>query len=269
MSPAQTKPSEGLPGPARVQLTQATVEFETKAGTVTALSSVDLSIQAGEFVCLMGPSGCGKTTVLNVIAGFQRLTSGQARMDGAPIEGADASRAVVFQADAVFPWMTVYDNVAFGPRCQGRGRDEVKATVTEFLDLTEMSDFAKSWPMQLSGGMRKRVDIARAYASRPEVLLMDEPFGNLDFILKENLQVALRDLWAKVGGTIIFVTHDIEEALYLGDRVVIMTPRPGKIARVLEVNFGERRPQDVRTSPEFIQLRKEIRQLMTEAGAYT
>ncbi|MBM3723022.1 MAG: ABC transporter ATP-binding protein [Actinobacteria bacterium] len=251
----------------RVQLKDATVRFKTQSGEITALHEVNLEILENEFICLMGPSGCGKTTALNVIAGFQALTSGQALLDGNPIEGADASRAVVFQSDAVFPWMTVAQNVAFGPTSQNRPKQEIDRLVKEFLSLTDMQGFADSWPMQLSGGMRKRVDIARAYASQPEVLLMDEPFGNLDFILKETLQGSLRDLWANVGGTIVFVTHDIEEAIFLGDRIVVMTPRPGKIAKIIPIDFGKVRADDIRTSPEFIAIRRGIRELMTETGA--
>lgn len=245
-----------------LQFDNVQVTYKSDGNETLALTDFNLDIFENEFICLVGQSGCGKSTALNLAAGLLFPTSGSALMNGSEIEGPDASRAVVFQSDAVFPWMKVEDNIGFGPKCQGKSQKEIDEIVNFYLNVTGLNDFRNAWPMALSGGMRKRVDLARAYASNPKVLLMDEPFGALDFLLKENLQESLRNLWKSNKKTILFITHDLEEALFLGDRVVVMTPRPGKIATVVPVNFGTDRHSTLRTEPEFIEMRKQLREFM-------
>lgn len=238
------------------------VVYKTDTLETLALTDFTLDIHENEFVCLVGSSGCGKSTALNLSAGLLFPTSGIVEMEGREVTGPDATRAVVFQGDAVFPWMKVEQNIAFGPESQGKTKQEVAELVDMYLGVTGLTEFRTAWPNSLSGGMRKRVDLARAYASDPKVLLMDEPFGALDILLKENLQHALRELWRNKRKTIFFITHDLEEALFLGDRVVVMTPRPGRIAKVVDVNFGVDRKNDLRTEPRFIEMRRELRAIM-------
>lgn len=242
------------------------VEYEVEGTITKALSDFNLEIYPNELICLVGQSGCGKSTALNLAAGLLAPTSGKILMAGQPISGPDSSRAVVFQNDAVFPWMRVDQNIAFGPKAQGKSSSEVSSLVDQYLKLTGLQDFRHAWPMTLSGGMRKRVDLARAYAADPKVLLMDEPFGALDFLLKENLQEQLRKLRGIDKRTIFFITHDLEEALFLGDRVVVMTPRPGTIAKIVDCNFGEERTSSLRTSPDFVSLRRELREFIGKIG---
>lgn len=242
------------------------VEYEVEGTITRALSDFSLDIFPNELICLVGQSGCGKSTALNLAAGLLTQTSGKILMNGQPISGPDSSRAVVFQNDAVFPWMRVDQNIAFGPKSQGKCSSEVSALVNQYLGLTGLQDFRHAWPMTLSGGMRKRVDLARAYAADPKILLMDEPFGALDFILKENLQEQLRKLRGIDRRTIFFITHDLEEALFLGDRVVVMTPRPGTIAKIVDCNFGEERTSSLRTSSDFVSLRRELREFIGKIG---
>lgn len=242
------------------------VEYEVEGTITRALSDFSLDIFPNELICLVGQSGCGKSTALNLAAGLLTQTSGKILMNGQPISGPDSSRAVVFQNDAVFPWMRVDQNIAFGPKSQGKSSSEVSALVDQYLGLTGLQDFRHAWPMTLSGGMRKRVDLARAYAADPKILLMDEPFGALDFILKENLQEQLRKLRGIDRRTIFFITHDLEEALFLGDRVVVMTPRPGTIAKIVDCNFGEERTSSLRTSSDFVSLRRELREFIGKIG---
>ena len=242
------------------------VEYEVEGAFTRALSDFNLDIFANELICLVGQSGCGKSTALNLAAGLLTPNSGELLMDGIPISGPDSSRAVVFQNDAVFPWMRVDENIAFGPRSQGKSSSEVSGLVDKYLEMTGLQDFRHAWPMALSGGMRKRVDLARAYAADPKILLMDEPFGALDFLLKENLQEQLRRLRGIDKRTIFFITHDLEEALFLGDRVVVMTPRPGTIAKIVNCDFGEERDSSLRTRADFVELRRELREFIGRIG---
>jgi len=242
------------------------VEYEVEGTITKALRDFSLEIYPNELICLVGQSGCGKSTALNLAAGLLTPTSGKILMHGQQISGPDSSRAVVFQNDAVFPWMRVEQNIAFGPKSQGKSSSEVSALVDQYLELTGLKDFRHAWPMTLSGGMRKRVDLARAYAADPKILLMDEPFGALDFLLKENLQEQLRKLRGIDKRTIFFITHDLEEALFLGDRVVVMTPRPGTIAKIVDCNFGEERTSSLRTSSDFVSLRRELREFIGRIG---
>jgi len=238
--------------------------FATARKRTVALNQTDLTIAADETVCIVGPSGCGKTTLLNLIAGFISPTEGTIRVGGREVTRPGADRAVVFQADAVFPWLSVANNVAYGMRVQGMGATERRARVEHYLELVGLADFRTAFPKELSGGMRKRVDLARAYASGPGVLLLDEPFGALDLFTKEAMWLALAGVVAAEPKTIVFVTHDIEEALFLGDRVVVMTPRPARVHSIVEVPFGPDRDLDLKASPEFQSLRTAIAHTLRE-----
>lgn len=242
------------------------VEYISDRATTLALYNFNLDIFENEFICLVGQSGCGKSTALNLAAGLITPSKGIVRMNGDEITGPSKTRAVVFQSDAVFPWMSVEENIAFGPKAQGKSQDEIQSIVNDCLEMIGLTEFRNAWPMSLSGGMRKRVDLARAYASNPKILLMDEPFGALDFLLKEKMQEQLRDNWFKNRKTIFFITHDLEEALFLGSQVIIMTPRPGKIAETVTTNFGEQRLNQLRTEPHFIKMRRELRDLIGLIG---
>jgi NitT/TauT family transport system ATP-binding protein len=249
-----------------ISIRDLSVRFGDESTGVAALQSINLAIRHHEFVAIMGPSGCGKTTLLNIIAGFLAPTSGEAWIGSELIARPGPDRAVVFQDDAVFPWMTVEENIAFSPRARGKKRAEIAAIVDRYVSLVGLDDFRKAWPSQLSGGMRKRVDLARGYAANPKVLLLDEPFGALDIMTKERLQEEFHNLWLTEPRTVVLVTHDLEEALYLGDRVVVMTPRPGRIAKVYEPRFPKPRDQSIRTSSEFVAYRREIRELIADVG---
>ncbi|HVZ44879.1 MAG TPA: ABC transporter ATP-binding protein [Ramlibacter sp.] len=207
------------------------------------LHNINLDIAKGEIISLIGASGCGKSTLLNVIAGLLAAHSGRVLLDGKPIDGPAADRVMVFQDDAVFPWMRVRANVEYGLRIKGLGAAEMARRVDEVLDLVELKAWQNAYPKELSGGMRKRVDLARAIAVDPQVLLMDEPFGALDAMTKERLQVEYLNICERIGITSVFVTHDLEEAIFLGDRVVVLGRNPGHIASVLDVEFAH--PRDI------------------------
>lgn len=218
---------------------------------VVALSDVSLDIANDEFVCLLGPSGCGKTTLLNMLAGFEKPTSGNIKIDGRPILGPGPDRTMVFQDYALFPWMTVSDNIAYGLRRRGASASERRKIVDHYLHLTELSAFQKRYPRELSGGMRQRVALARALAVSPKLLLMDEPFAALDSFTREKLQIELIRIWQAERKAVVFVTHSIDEAITLADRIVIMSPRPGRISKVLEVKA--KRPREL-DDPENLRL---------------
>jgi len=218
-----------------------------------ALREADLTVSRGEFVCLLGASGCGKSTLLRVAAGFEAPSSGEALMWGKPIAGPGPSRGMVFQDYGLFPWLTVRDNIGFGPKARGRPAAEVREVAERYIALVGLQAFADAYPHQLSGGMKQRVAIARVLANEAEVVLMDEPFGALDAMTRERLQDELLDLWSRTGLTILFVTHAIEEAIFLADRIVMMSPGPGRIEAVHDVDLKRRR--DV-SSPAFNDLRR-------------
>jgi NitT/TauT family transport system ATP-binding protein len=236
--------------------------FEKNGRQVEVLGGVDLSVSPGEFVTIIGPSGCGKSTLLFLIAGFLTPSEGEIEHAGKRVRGPSSSRGTVFQADAVFPWLTVEGNVEFGPRANGVSRGEREQIVKRYLDLVKLTDSAKLYPKQLSGGMRKRVDIARAFANEPSVLLMDESFGSLDVMSKESLQGELLHLWERDKKTALFVTHDIEEAIFLADRVVVMDANPGTILAERRIEFERPRRPELRTTPAFQELRQELSALL-------
>jgi NitT/TauT family transport system ATP-binding protein len=227
--------------------------FKLQDQTIHALSGANLTIDKGEFICLIGASGCGKSTLLRIIAGFEQPTSGEALMWGKPIDGPDPGRGMVFQDYALFPWLSVRDNIGFGPASRGHGRAEVAAIVDKFVELVGLSKFANAYPHQLSGGMKQRVAIARVLANDAEIVLMDEPFGALDAMTRERLQDELLEIWERTKLTVVFVTHSIEEAIFLSNRVVVMTPGPGRIESDNALKLP--RPRDV-SSPEFNDVRR-------------
>jgi NitT/TauT family transport system ATP-binding protein len=236
------------------------------AGTVEALRDVDLSIDPGEFICLVGPSGCGKTTLLNVIAGFLEPTGGEVLIDGRKVRGPGPDRCVVFQQYAVFPWLTVRQNVEFGLKL-GVNRispAETRNVVDHFIELVGLKDFADSLPKELSGGMKQRVAIARAYAVNPKALLMDEPFGALDAQTRQFMQESLLQILEKERKTVLFVTHGVEEATFLSTRVVVMATRPGRIREIIPIHLPYPRGAGTKTSPEFIEIRAGIEKVVRE-----
>ncbi|HTE37251.1 MAG TPA: ABC transporter ATP-binding protein [Reyranella sp.] len=227
--------------------------FKLQDQTIQALSDANITIRKGEFVCLIGASGCGKSTLLRIMAGFERPSSGEALMWGKPIEEPEPSRGMVFQDYALFPWLSVRDNIGFGPVARGLSAGEVKATVDKFIELVGLQKFATAYPHQLSGGMKQRVAIARVLANDAELVLMDEPFGALDAMTRERLQDELLEIWQRTGLTVVFVTHSVEEAIFLAGRVVVMTPGPGRIESDNALELP--RPRDV-SSPEFNDIRR-------------
>jgi NitT/TauT family transport system ATP-binding protein len=228
-------------------------EFVLQDQRIMALSGADLTVRKGEFLCLIGASGCGKSTLLRIVAGFEQPSAGEVLMWGKPVTGPGPDRGMVFQDYGLFPWLTVRQNIGFGPAARGQTKAAVKETVDRFVDIVGLAKFADAFPHQLSGGMKQRVAIARVLANDAEVLLMDEPFGALDAMTRERLQEELLDLWRKTRLTVLFVTHSIEEAIYLSDRVVVMAPGPGRIES--EEVIQAARPRDV-TSPEFNEARR-------------
>ncbi|MBB3181494.1 ABC transporter ATP-binding protein [Variovorax sp. Sphag1AA] len=222
---------------------------------VTALQGVDLRVRAGEFVCLLGASGCGKSTLLDILAGLERPSSGKALFDGRPIQGTDPRRGLVFQDPALMPWRTIAENVGFGPELRGLRRRERRARAVASLARVGLAGFEDAYPHQLSGGMRQRAGIARALANEPEVLLMDEPFGAVDHLTRVALQEDLLRLWERERRTIVFVTHDVGEAVFLADRVVLLSPRPGRIHQIFDITVG--RPRE-RGQKALIEIEAEV-----------
>ncbi|MGY0233020.1 ABC transporter ATP-binding protein [Longispora urticae] len=245
----------------KIQLLDVTKTF----GDFTALSDISLDIRAGEFVALVGPSGCGKSTLLDLLGGLSRPTGGQILIDGNPVTGPGLDRGVVFQQYALLPWRTALGNIEFGLEAKGVGRRERAERSRHFLDLVGLDGFGDRYPHELSGGMKQRVAIARSLAFDPEVLLMDEPFAALDAQTRESLQDELLRIWERTGKTIVFITHGIEEAVYLGQRVAVMTSRPGRIKRVVDIPLDSRTSGgDLRADPEFVRLRHEIWELLRD-----
>jgi NitT/TauT family transport system ATP-binding protein len=249
-----------------IDIVDVSKRFRSPRTDVLALSRTTLRVEPYQIVCVVGPSGCGKTTLLNLVAGFVSPTSGQVIVDGTPVTGPDRSRSVVFQSDAVFPWLTVRGNVEYGLRLRGVDGATRRERVDRFLDLAGLGDFAEAYPKELSGGMRKRVDISRAYASGPQVLLLDEPFGALDIFTREAMWLALHAVNRAEPKTIVFVTHDIEEALFVSDRVIVMTPRPARVHSDVMVPFPRDRNLDLRGEAGFQDLRMRISHSLREVS---
>jgi nitrate ABC transporter ATP-binding subunit len=237
-----------------------TKRFAVGDGEVEALAPVDLTIHQGEFVCMIGASGCGKSTLLRIIAGFEEPTTGDVSIDGKAIAGPGSDRGMVFQDYALFPWMTVRENISFGPRQRQLPRQEIESTTGEFVRMVGLERFADRYPNQLSGGMKQRVAIARVLANNANILLMDEPFGALDALTREQLQHELLQIWTRTGVTTIFVTHSVEEAVLLADRVLVMSAGPGRIDSDFRIDLA--RPREV-SSPEFNALRRDVARRLT------
>ncbi|MDQ6436799.1 ABC transporter ATP-binding protein [Mesorhizobium sp. LHD-90] len=251
-----------------LQVREASVVFPTSDGrSVQALDRVSLDLPPDSIVVAVGASGCGKSTLLNAIAGFLPLTEGSIRLDGEPIEGPGGDRGVVFQKDTLLPWASVVDNVALGLRYKGVPKRERRERARALLRLVGLADFADKPPYELSGGMRQRVGIARALATDPKILLMDEPFGALDSLTRETMQQLLAGIWAQTGKQVLFITHSIEEALLLGTTIVVMSPRPGRIVARFDVDFVRDFASALEIGPivsgrRFVELREEIRALI-------
>lgn len=235
-------------------------QFKSTAGDqVTALEDISVVIRDQEFVCILGPSGCGKTTLLRIVAGLESATSGTVRVDGEVIAKPDQKMVMIFQEYSLYPWRNVLDNVAFGLEMRQMDRPERQDLARTFLELVGLSGFEKSYPYELSGGMRQRVAVARALAVNPGVLLMDEPFGALDAQTRNMMQRELLGIWQKTKKTIIFVTHSVDEAVYLADRIIVLTSRPGRIREIVEISLE--RPRD-RTSVESARIRRHVLDLI-------
>ena len=256
--------------PAVVEAKKLGLTFQTGDGPVRALSDVDLTIGKGEFVSFIGPSGCGKTTFLRVIADLEKPTEGTISVNGMSPEQAREKRAYgyVFQAAALFPWRTIDRNVALPLEIMGISAAEQKTRIDRVMDLVNLTGFENKYPWQLSGGMQQRASIARALAFDADLLLMDEPFGALDEIVRDHLNGQLLELWARTNKTICFVTHSIPEAVYLSTRIVVMSPRPGRVTDVIESTLPKERPLDIRETPEFLAIAARVRDGLRAGHSY-
>lgn len=246
------------------QITAQKISIHLGQGKATfeAVQSVDFSIAPGEFVCVLGPSGCGKSTLLGALAGHITPSGGSLELDGNAIKGPAPERGMVFQHHTLFPWKRVLDNVAFGLKMQGVAKHERRQQALEMLELVGLKDAAHRWPSQLSGGMQQRVEIARVLINKPRLLLMDEPFGALDAQTRLKMQELLLGIWGRIGTSVVFVTHDIDEALFLADRILVMSPRPGRIIEDLSVQFARPRRTELVTTPEFMRLKRHCLELL-------
>jgi NitT/TauT family transport system ATP-binding protein len=236
--------------------------YPVKGGDLLALDGIDLDVAAGSFVSLVGVSGCGKSTLLNVVAGLDTPTAGTVTVDGDLVVGPGPDRGVVFQAYSLFPWRTVTENVEFGLECQKVSRAERRRRAADMLGVVGLTEFADRLPRELSGGMRQRVAIARALVTEPDLLLLDEPFGALDLQTRRSLHEFLHHVWERTGATVLMVTHDVGEAVYLSEQVVMLTARPGRVAESIDVPFGRSRGPALRRDPKFIALEDEIDDLL-------
>ncbi|MGG7565579.1 ABC transporter ATP-binding protein [Rhodovulum sp. DZ06] len=256
--------------PPVIEAKNLSLVFQTNDGPVHALSDVDLTINRGEFVSFIGPSGCGKTTFLRVIADLEQQTSGSITVNGMTPEEARKARAYgyVFQAAGLYPWRSIAGNVRLPLEIMGYPKSEMSERVRKVLELVNLDGFEKKFPWQLSGGMQQRASIARALAFDADILLMDEPFGALDEIVRDHLNEALLKLWAKTNKTIGFVTHSIPEAVYLSTKIVVMSPRPGRIIDVIDCDLGRDRPLDIRETPEFLAIAHRVREGLRAGHSY-
>jgi ABC-type nitrate/sulfonate/bicarbonate transport system ATPase subunit len=254
-------------GPPAVELVDVWKRFDKRGRTVEALQAIDLALDRNEFTALLGPSGCGKSTLLNMVAGFDRPTRGRVLAAGAPVEAPGPRRGVVFQEPALFPWYTVLDNVTFGPKTQGIEPARYREQAATILEQVGLTGFEAHYPAELSGGMKQRVGIARVLVMEPEVLLMDEPFGSLDAQTRSVMHELLLSVWERHHQAVLFVTHDVEEALLLADSVCVMTARPGRIKQRLTVTLPRPRPIEITTSPAFNALKREVLALIRDETA--
>jgi NitT/TauT family transport system ATP-binding protein len=250
---------------AKISFQHVSKVFRTRGTELTALDDITFDVHSGEFVVLVGPSGCGKSTLLDLLGGLAEPTSGRILVDGVPVTGPGLDRGIVFQQYALFPWRTAQGNVEFGLEAKGVPRRERIERARHFLDLVGLSGFHDRYPHELSGGMKQRVAIARSLAFDPDVLLMDEPFAALDAQTRESLQDELLRIWEKTGKTVVFITHGIEEAVYLGQRVAVLTSRPGRIKQLIDIPLASRTAaEDLRSDPVFVKHRHEIWALLRD-----
>lgn len=234
-----------------------------------AIEDASIDIQDNDFVCIVGPSGCGKSTLLRMLAGLDFPTAGKIIVNDRTVTGPGPDRGMVFQTYTLFPWMTVENNIKFGLKIKKMPKDKQQEIADRYLDIIGLKKFAKSYPKELSGGMKQRVAIARALANQPEVLLMDEPFGALDPHTKSMMQLLMREIWEKEHPTVVFITHDIDEAVFLANKIYVMSARPGKIIKEVNVYLPHKRDLELKDSPEFIKIRKSINDLLYSANTAT
>jgi NitT/TauT family transport system ATP-binding protein len=248
----------------RAQFDHVSLTFDTPKGKLGVVDDVTYDINDGDFIAVIGPSGCGKTTMMSMLAGFQQPTTGKVLFDGQPVNGPGPERGVIFQEYGVFPWLTVKANIAFGLQLKANhvALSERNQICDHYLALMGLTDFANSYPKHLSGGMRQRLAIARAYAVKPQFLLMDEPFGALDAQTRANMQNLLLKVLATEGKTVMLITHSVEEAIYLASRIVVVTARPARIKEIIDVPFGYPRDESLQERAEFVALRSHIRELV-------
>lgn len=239
-------------------------QFETRQGPLVALKDINMHVETGEFVCAVGASGSGKSTLLRLVAGLDRPTAGEITVDGARVVGPGSDRGMVFQSYTLYPWKTVLKNVEFGLKLQGVPKSKRRSLASEYLDVVGLTKFAQSLPRELSGGMKQRVAIARALACQPKILLMDEPFGALDVQTKETMQLFLLNLWKRTGTTILMITHDVEEAVFLAQRIYVMTARPGQIRKEVEVKLAGDRTYETKRNPQFQTYKHDIMDLLRD-----
>ena len=255
--------------PVRISFDRVSVEFPTAQGPMRVLDDVSFDIREGEFVSIIGPSGCGKTTLMNMLGGFVKPTGGAVLLDGRPVAGPGPDRGVIFQEYGVFPWLTVRQNIAFGLKLSASKvpAGEREAIVQRYMGLMGLADFADHFPKHLSGGMRQRLALARAYAVRPQFLLMDEPFGALDAQTRSAMQDLLLEVLQTEDKTVMLITHSVEEAIYLSSRIVVVTARPARIRTIIDLPFGYPRAENLHEDPRFASLRAEIRDLVMQEYA--
>ncbi|RDU97648.1 ABC transporter ATP-binding protein [Trinickia dinghuensis] len=266
MSTTPTLESAAAPRLGRVGLRGLSVDVGPPHARVAAFDGLDLDVGAGQFVCVLGPSGCGKSTLLAAIAGHLAASHGQVQVDGVPVDRPHPERGLVFQQHTLFPWKRVVDNVAFGLKVQGIGATARRREARELLELVGLAGYESHYPAQLSGGMQQRVEIARVLINRPRVLLMDEPFAALDAQTRKKMQTLLLDVWSKIRTTVIFVTHDIEEALFLGERIVMLSRQPARIVADIDVPFKRPRTDEGTLAPAFLDLKRRCLALLRDAA---
>jgi NitT/TauT family transport system ATP-binding protein len=251
-----------------IEIRDVSLVYDTPAGQVTGVQSASFAIEQSEFLCIVGPSGCGKSTLLNIIAGFIEPTGGEIKIGGKAVKGHGHDRGVVFQDFAqLFPWRTALGNVAFGLEMKGVGKTEREDIARKQLALVKLEKFANSYPHHLSGGMQQRVAIARALTFHPSLILMDEPFGALDEMTRDRLNLELLRIWEATSATVVFVTHSIAEAVFLSTRVVVMSARPGRVQQIVEIDLPYPRTNDTREDTRFFELATEVRELLRESHA--
>jgi len=251
--------------PVRLEVKGLSKEFETSHGTVTALRDISFKTHKREFVCVIGASGCGKSTLIRLLAGLETPTRGDVLLDGQVVHGPGPDRGMVFQGYTLFPWRTVKRNVMFGLEMAGRGRMPAEEEAMQWIELVGLTKFANSYPHQLSGGMKQRVAIARALANQPRILLMDEPFGALDAQTRAKMQAYLMEIWKNIDITILFITHDLDEAVYLADRILVLKAHPGEVQELIEVPVPQPRSAQQFLSPEFLATKKRLEELIHPA----